>query len=97
MGLPRPDLVVLAGYAGGAAPSTLMRKARAEHRHAGRHPRARRRVTCTKCREVAQQAAEYFGWTRRFRASEGREVIRSVEDIHEEVVCDVVKSCLKEV
>jgi len=47
-----------------------------------------------KCREVAQQAADYFGWTRVSCVRDGK--LRSIEDIHEELYARV-KSCLEEV
>ena len=47
-----------------------------------------------KCREVAQQAADYFGWTRVSCVRDGK--LRSIEDIHEELYARI-KSCLEEV
>ena len=52
------------------------------------------RRTQAQALDLAQQAADYFGWTRVSCVRDGK--LRSIEDIHEELYARI-KSCLEEV
>ena len=91
MGLPKPDLVLWLDMPVEIA-ETLMRKRESDTgTKADIHERDDGYLH--KCREVARQAASYFGLTAVSCVRDGR--LRSIEDIHEELY-SYVKSCLEE-
>lgn len=92
MGLPKPDLVLWLDMPVEIAETLMRRRERDTSTKADIHERDDRYLH--KCREVAQQAADYFGWTRVSCVRDGK--LRSIEDIHEELYARV-KSCLEEV
>lgn len=91
MGLPKPDLVLCLDMPVEIAQS-LMRKREADTgTKADIHER--NDAYLQKCREVAQQAAAYFGWTVISCMQDGK--LRAIEDIHAEAYRHV-KQCLEE-
>ena len=92
LGLPKPDLVLWLDMPVEIAETLMRRRERDTSTKADIHERDDRYLH--KCREVAQQAADYFGWTRVSCVRDGK--LRSIEDIHEELYARV-KSCLEEV
>ena len=92
MGLPKPDLVLWLDMPVEIAETLMRRRESDTSTKADIHERDDRYLH--KCREVAQQAADYFGWTRVSCVRDGK--LRSIEDIHEELYARV-KSCLEEV
>lgn len=91
MGLPRPDLVVLLDMPVELSEQLMRKREQSTGTHADIHERDEDYLK--KCRDVALHAAEYYGWRTVSCAKDG--VIRSVEDIHEEVYA-IVKSCLED-
>ena len=92
MGLPKPDLVLWLDMPVEIAETLMRRRESDTGTKADIHERDDGYLH--KCREVAQQAADYFGWTRVSCVRDGK--LRSIEDIHEELYARV-KSCLEEV
>ena len=92
MGLPKPDLVLWLDMPVEIAETLMRRRESDTSTKADIHERDDGYLH--KCREVAQQAADYFGWTRVSCVRDGK--LRSIEDIHEELYARV-KSSLKEV
>ena len=92
MGLPKPDLVLWLDMPVEIAEALMRRRESDTSTKADIHERDDGYLH--KCREVAQQAADYFGWTRVSCVRDGK--LRSIEDIHEELYARV-KSCLEEV
>ena len=92
MGLPKPDLVLWLDMPVEIAETLMRRRESDTSTKADIHERDDGYLH--KCREVAQQAADYFGWTRVSCVRDGK--LRSIEDIHEELYARV-KSCLEEV
>ena len=91
MGLPKPDLVLCLDMPVEIA-ETLMRKRESDTgTKADIHERNDKYLR--QCREVARQAAAYFGWTVVSCVKDGK--LRSIEDIHEELY-SYVKKCLEE-
>ena len=91
MGLPKPDLVLCLDMPVEIA-ETLMRKRESDTgTKADIHERNDKYLH--QCREVARQAAAYFGWTVVSCVKDGK--LRSIEDIHEELY-SYVKKCLEE-
>ena len=91
MGLPKPDLVLCLDMPVEIA-ETLMRKRESDTgTKADIHERNDKYLH--QCREVARQAADYFGWTVVSCVKDGK--LRSIEDIHEELY-SYVKKCLEE-
>lgn len=81
MGLPKPDLVLCLDMPVEIA-ETLMRKRESDTgTKADIHERNDKYLH--QCREVARQAAAYFGWTVVSCVKDGK--LRSIEDIHEEL------------
>ena len=91
MGLPRPDLVVLLDMPVELSEQLMRKREQSTGTHADIHERNEDYLK--KCRDVALHAATYYGWRTVSCAKDG--VIRSVEDIHEEVYA-IVKSCLED-
>ena len=91
MGLPRPDLVVLLDMPVELSEQLMRKREQSTGTHADIHERNEDYLK--KCRDVALHAAKYYGWRTVSCAKDG--VIRSVEDIHEEVYA-IVKSCLED-
>ena len=91
MGLPRPDLVVLLDMPVELSEQLMRKREQSTGTQADIHERDEDYLK--KCRDVALHAAEYYGWRTVSCAKDG--VIRSVEDIHEEVYA-IVKSCLED-
>ena len=91
MGLPRPDLVVLLDMPVELSEQLMRKREQSTGTHADIHERDEDYLK--KCRDVALHAAGYYGWRTVSCAKDG--VIRSVEDIHEEVYA-IVKRCLEE-
>ena len=92
LGLPKPDLVLWLDMPVEIAETLMRRRESDTSTKADIHERDDGYLH--KCREVAQQAADYFGWTRVSCVRDGK--LRSIEDIHEELYARV-KSCLEEV
>ena len=92
MGLPKPDLVLWLDMPVEVAETLMRRRESDTGTKADIHERDDGYLH--KCREVARQAADYFGWTRVSCVRDG--ALRSIEDIHEELYT-YVKSCLEEV
>ena len=91
MGLPKPDLVLCLDMPVEIA-ETLMRKRESDTgTKADIHERNDKYLH--QCREVARQAAAYFGWTVVSCVKDGK--LRSIEDIHEELY-SYVKKCMEE-
>ena len=91
MGLPRPDLVVLLDMPVELSEQLMRKREQSTGTHADIHERDEDYLK--KCRDVALHAAKYYGWRTVSCAKDG--VIRSVEDIHEEVYA-IVKLCLED-
>ena len=91
MGLPRPDLVVLLDMPVELSEQLMRKREQSTGTHADIHERNEDYLK--KCRDVALQAAKYYGWRTVSCAKDG--AIRGVEDIHEEVYA-IVKSCLED-
>ena len=91
MGLPRPDLVILLDMPVELSEQLMRKREQSTGTHADIHERDEDYLK--KCRDVALHAAGYYGWRTVSCAKDG--VIRSVEDIHEEVYA-IVKRCLEE-
>ena len=81
MGLPKPDLVLWLDMPVEIAETLMRRRERDTSTKADIHERDDGYLH--KCREVAQQAADYFGWTRVSCVRDGK--LRSIEDIHSEI------------
>ena len=92
MGLPKPDLVLWLDMPVEIAETLMRRRESDTGTKADIHERDDGYLH--KCREVARQAADYFGWTRVSCVRDG--ALRSIEDIHAELYT-YVKSCLEEV
>ena len=90
MGLPRPDLVVLLDMPVEVSEQLMRKREQSTGTHADIHERDE--AYLEKCRAVARQAAEYYGWKRVSCVQSG--TLRSVEEIHEEVF-SIVRTCLK--
>ena len=90
MGLPRPDLVVLLDMPVEVSEQLMRKREQRTGTRADIHERDE--AYLEKCRAVARQAAEYYGWKRVSCVQNG--MLRSVEEIHEEVF-SIVCACLK--
>ena len=90
MGLPRPDLVVLLDMPVELSEQLMRKREQRTGTQADIHERDEEYLK--KCREVARQAAAYYGWRRVSCVKDG--ALRSIEEIHEEIYA-IVTSCLK--
>ena len=90
MGLPRPDLVVLLDMPVELSEQLMRKREQRTGTKADIHERDEEYLK--KCREVARQAAAYYGWRRVSCVKDG--ALRSIEEIHEEIYA-IVTSCLK--
>ena len=91
MGLPRPDLVVLLDMPVELSEQLMRRRETETGTKADIHERDE--AYLKKCRTVARQAADYYGWRTVSCVKDG--TLRSIADIHEEVY-SIVKACLEE-
>ena len=91
MGLPKPDLVLWLDMPVEVAETLMRRRESDTGTRADIHERDDGYLH--KCREVARQAADYFGWTRVSCVRDGK--LRPIEDIHEELY-EYVKKCMEE-
>ena len=90
MGLPRPDLVVLLDMPVELSEQLMRKREQRTGTQADIHERDEEYLK--KCREVARQAAAYYGWRRVSCVKDG--ALRSIEEIHEEIYA-IATSCLK--
>lgn len=91
MGLPKPDLVFCFDMPTELSAQLMRGREQATNTHADIHEKDLNYLR--QCRATALEAAEHYGWTVISCARNG--VVRSVEDIHEEVYSHVLK-CLEE-
>lgn len=90
MGLPRPDLVILLDMPVEISEQLMRRREQSTGTQADIHERDE--AYLKRCREVARQAADYYGWKRVSCVKGG--VLRTAEDIHEEIYAWIC-GCLK--
>ena len=91
MGLPRPDLVLCLDMPIEVSEALMRKRESDTGTKADIHERDD--AYLHKCREVARQAAAYFGWTTVSCVRDGK--LRTIEDIHEELYT-YVKACLED-
>lgn len=91
MGLPKPDLVLCLDMPVEMSEALMRKRESDTGTKADIHERDDGYLR--KCREVARQAAAYFGWTTVSCVKDG--TLRSIEDIHEELYT-YVKACLED-
>ena len=91
MGLPRPDLVLCLDMPIEVSEALMRKRESDTGTKADIHERDD--AYLHKCREVARQAAAYFGWTTVSCVRDGN--LRTIEDIHEELYT-YVKACLED-
>ncbi len=83
LGLPRPDLVIWLDMPIPLAVANLRRRESDTHTHADIHEEDNAYLTA--CRDAAAQAAAFYGW-RQVSCADGQGVLRSMEDIHQEIM-----------
>lgn len=91
LGLPRPDLVLYLDVPTDFTEQLLRRREQDTHTHADIHEQDTAYLAT--CRRTGRAAAEYYGWTVVSCVKDG--VMRSIEDIHEEIYRHVA-ACLEE-
>ena len=91
MGLPKPDLVLCLDMPVEMSEALMRKRESDTGTKADIHERDDGYLR--KCREVARQAAAYFGWTTVSCVKDGQ--LRTIEDIHEELYT-YVKACLED-
>ena len=91
LGLPEPSLVFYLDVPTELTEKMMREREQATNTKADIHERNDKYLH--QCREVARQAAAYFGWTVVSCVKDGK--LRSIEDIHEELY-SYVKKCLEE-
>ena len=91
MGLPKPDLVLCLDMPVELAEQLMRKRESDTGTKADIHERDDGYLH--RCREVAQQASGFFGWTSISCVKNG--ALRTVEDIHEELYA-YVKTCMEE-
>ena len=91
MGLPQPDLVLYLDVPTEFTEQLMRRREQATGTHADIHEQDLEYLKT--CRRTAAEAAAYYGWTKISCVRGG--VLRSIEDIHEEIYAHV-KRCLEE-
>ncbi|MGM9628747.1 MAG: dTMP kinase [Faecousia sp.] len=92
LGLPRPDLVLYLDVPTDFTEQLLRRREQDTHTHADIHEQDTAYLAT--CRRAGRAAAEYYGWTVVSCVKDG--VMRSIEDIHEEIYRHVA-ACLEEI
>lgn len=91
LGLPRPDLVIYLDVPTDFTEMLMRRREQDTHTHADIHEQDM--AYLADCRRTGKAAAEYYGWIVISCVREG--VMRSMEDIHEEIYRHVA-ACLEE-
>ena len=91
LGLPRPDLVLYLDVPTDFTEQLLRRREQDTHTHADIHEQDTAYLAT--CRRTGRAAAQYYGWTVISCVKDG--VMRSIEDIHEEIYRHVA-ACLEE-
>ena len=91
LGLPRPDLVLYLDVPTDFTEQLLRRREQDTHTHADIHEQDTAYLAT--CRRTGRAAAEYYGWTGVSCVKDG--VMRSIEDIHEEIYRHAA-ACLEE-
>lgn len=91
MGLPKPDLVLCLDMPVEMSEALMRKRESDTGTKADIHERDDEYLH--RCREVAKQAAAYFGWTTVSCVKDGQ--LRTIEDIHEELYT-YVKACLED-
>ncbi len=91
MGLPKPDLVLCLDMPIEMSEALMRKRESDTGTKADIHERDDGYLH--RCREVAKQAAAYFGWTTVSCVKDGQ--LRTIEDIHEELYI-YVKACLED-
>lgn len=91
MGLPEPDLVLYLDVPIEFTEQLMRHREQATGTHADIHEQDLDYLKT--CRKTAAEAADFYGWTRIACVRDG--VLRSIEDIHEEIY-QLVKHCLEE-
>lgn len=91
MGLPKPDLVLCLDMPIEMSEALMRKRESDTGTKADIHERDDGYLH--RCREVAKQAAAYFGWTTVSCVKDGQ--LRTIEDIHEELYT-YVKACLED-
>lgn len=91
LGLPRPDLTIYLDVPTAFTRQLMRRREQDTGTHADIHEQDMAYLAT--CREVGRAAAAYYGWTVIACVRDG--VMRSVEDIHEEIYRHVAE-CLEE-
>lgn len=91
MGLPKPDLVLCLDMPVEMSEALMRKRESDTGTKADIHERDDGYLH--RCREVAKQAAAYFGWTTVSCVKDGQ--LRTIEDIHEELYT-YVKACLED-
>lgn len=83
LGLPRPDVVLWLDMPIPMAVANLRRRESDTHTHADIHEVDDAYLAA--CRDAAAQAADFYGW-RRVSCADGEGRLRSVEEIHREIM-----------
>ena len=91
MGLPKPDLVLCLDMPVEMSEALMRKRESDTGTKADIHERDDGYLH--RCREVAKQAAAYFGWATVSCVKDGQ--LRTIEDIHEELYT-YVKACLED-
>ena len=91
LGLPRPDLVLYLDVPTDFTEQFLRRREQDTHTHADIHEQDTAYLAT--CRRTGRAAAEYYGWTVISCVKDG--VMRTIEDIHEEIYRHAA-ACLEE-
>ena len=91
LGLPKPDLVLCLDMPVEMSEALMRKRESDTGTKADIHERDDGYLH--RCREVAKQAAAYFGWTTVSCVKDGQ--LRTIEDIHEELYT-YVKACLED-
>lgn len=91
MGLPAPDLVLYLEAPIEVTEKSMRKREAQTHTAADIHEKDLNYLRT--CRETGLQAAEFYGWQVIHCAANG--AMRSIEDIHAEIMCHVAK-CLEE-
>ena len=90
LGLPRPDLTIYLDVPTDFTEKLLRAREQDTHTQADIHEKDMQYLAT--CRKVGRKAAQYYGWTVIQCVRDG--VMRSIEDIHEEIYHHV-KKCLE--
>ncbi len=91
MGLPKPDLVLYLDMPLQLTEQLMRKREQETNTHADIHEQDL--AYLQQCKQAAELAADYYGWTRIACARNGQ--LRTIEEIHEQIYA-CVKTCLEE-